>query len=118
MLIGLSLILFVLITNITTFLIWMIDAFQARKKEWKRSPFRLGHKFLIASTLPCPWGAILGQWIFQHKIKNVFYLFFVPIVLIVHVVTFISTILILNHWGLLFQALHIIFISSFFPIPI
>ncbi|KAG9390036.1 Protein of unknown function DUF1294 [Carpediemonas membranifera] len=111
MLIGLAFILIVFLLNVTSFIIWTIDAVQAKKKEWRKGPFRLGNKFLLVCSPIAPWGAILGQWILQHKIKNIFYLIFVPVCLAVHVITFISMILLLNHWNVLFEVIHVMFFS-------
>ena len=63
--------------NLIVFTAYGIDKYKAVKDKW-----RVRESTLIGLAAVAPWGAMLGMWVFRHKIrKSKFYLVYVFAVL-------------------------------------
>ena len=70
---------YLLIINITSFLLMGIDKFQAIRKKYRISETALLFISLIGGSI----GTILGMIIFKHKIKKIKFIILLPLFLII-----------------------------------
>lgn len=70
-------IFFLLIINLISFIIMMLDKYRAIKKQWRISERNL---FLLA-FLGGGFGIYIGMFIFKHKIRKKKFIFCIPIII-------------------------------------
>lgn len=75
------LIIYLVIINITSFVIMGIDKKRARNKEWRISEATLFATALLFGSL----GSNIGMKYFRHKTKHWYFVVFMPLILIVQV---------------------------------
>ena len=78
------LIIYLIVINITAFIIYGVDKAKAKKGAWRISERTL---FLVA-ILGGGIGALLGMWIFRHKTKHWYFVVGIPAILIAECIGF------------------------------
>ena len=76
------LIIYLVIINITSFVIMGIDKKRARNKEWRISEAALFTTALLFGSL----GSNIGMRFFRHKTRHWYFVIFMPLILVVQVV--------------------------------
>ena len=79
-------IIFFLLINILSFLLFGIDKQKAIKKKYRISEFTL----LLISFLGGSIGSLLGMIIFHHKTKKIKFILLIPLFLIINIIIFIK----------------------------
>lgn len=74
-------IIYLLIINVITFLIYGLDKWKAKKDKWRVPEKTL----LLLAVIGGSIGALLGMRVFRHKTKHVKFLIGVPVILILQV---------------------------------
>lgn len=73
---------YLLIMNLIGFLLMGIDKNKAKKQTWRVSEKALFLASLIGGSL----GTLLGMYVFRHKTKHWYFVIFMPLILIIHIV--------------------------------
>ena len=73
---------YLLIMNLIGFLLMGIDKNKAKKQTWRVSEKALFLASLIGGSL----GTWLGMYVFRHKTKHWYFVIFMPLILIIHIV--------------------------------
>ena len=79
------LVLYSILINIITFIIFTIDKKRAMEKKWRIPESRL----LLVSFLGGSIGGLLGMMILRHKTKKPKFIFLMPILLVANIITWI-----------------------------
>ena len=81
------LLLYLLIINLVTFLVFGLDKWKAKRKEKKDSVRRVPEKTLfLLSALGGSVGALLGMKVFHHKTLHKSFRFGIPAILVLQIV--------------------------------
>ena len=70
--------IYLLIINVVTFFVYLLDKHNARKKLYRVSEKNLILLALVGGSA----GALLSMYIFRHKTKHLFFTLSVPIILV------------------------------------
>lgn len=73
---------YLLIMNLIGFLLMGIDKNKAKKQTWRVSEKALFLASLIGGSL----GTLVGMYVFRHKTKHWYFVIFMPLILIIHIV--------------------------------
>jgi uncharacterized membrane protein YsdA (DUF1294 family) len=73
---------YLLIMNIIGFILMGIDKHKAKNKGWRTPEKALFLASLIGGSL----GTWLGMYVFRHKTKHWYFVIFMPLILILHIV--------------------------------
>ena len=76
-----TLIVYLVIINIVTFLLFGIDKRRAIKNKWRISEAML----LISSLIGGVIGGLFGMSVFHHKTKKIKFRILMPLILILHI---------------------------------
>lgn len=79
-----SLILYLIIINVITFVIFGVDKYKAIRQEWRIRESTLLGLALIGGSI----GGWLAMYIFHHKTKKVKFFVGIPIILVIQTVVF------------------------------
>ena len=79
-----SLILYLIIINVITFVIFGVDKYKAIRQEWRIRESTLLGLALIGGSI----GGWLAMYIFHHKIKKVKFFVGIPVILVIQIVVF------------------------------
>ena len=81
------LLLYLLLINLVTFLVFGLDKWKAKRKEKKDSVRRVPEKTLfLLSALGGSVGALLGMKVFHHKTLHKSFRFGIPAILVLQIV--------------------------------
>ncbi|MGL5694336.1 MAG: DUF1294 domain-containing protein [Peptostreptococcaceae bacterium] len=72
---------YLLIINITGFLLMYIDKSKARKKQWRISESTLLSVAIAGGSI----GSLLGMQFFRHKTKHVKFTLGIPVIMIIQI---------------------------------
>lgn len=75
-------IIYLIIINIITFIVFGIDKYKAQKSKW-RTPEKV---LFLLSAIGGSVGALAGMYTFRHKTKKTAFKFGIPAILVVQVV--------------------------------
>ena len=84
MMIHSSLILYLVIINVITFVIFGVDKYKAIRQEWRIRESTLLGLALIGGSI----GGWLAMYIFHHKTKKVKFFVGIPVILVIQIVVF------------------------------
>ena len=79
-----SLILYLVIINVITFVIFGVDKYKAIRQEWRIRESTLLGLALIGGSI----GGWLAMYIFHHKTKKVKFFMGIPVILVIQTVVF------------------------------
>ena len=79
-----SLILYLVIINVITFVIFGVDKYKAIRQEWRIRESTLLGLALIGGSI----GGWLAMYIFHHKTKKVKFFVGIPVILVIQIVVF------------------------------
>lgn len=79
-----SLILYLVIINVITFVIYGVDKYKAIRQEWRIRESTLLGLALIGGSI----GGWLAMYIFHHKTKKVKFFVGIPVILVIQIVVF------------------------------
>ena len=79
-----SLILYLIIINVITFVIFGVDKYKAIRQEWRIRESTLLGLALIGGSI----GGWLAMYIFHHKTKKVKFFVGIPVILVIQIVVF------------------------------
>lgn len=79
-----SLILYLVIINVITFVIFGVDKYKAIRQEWRIRESTLLGLALIGGSI----GGWLAMYIFHHKTKKVKFFMGIPVILAIQIVVF------------------------------
>ena len=79
-----SLILYLVIINVITFVIYGVDKYKAIRQEWRIRESTLLGLALIGGSI----GGWLAMYIFHHKTKKVKFFVGIPVILAIQIVVF------------------------------
>lgn len=79
-----SLILYLIIINVVTFVIFGVDKYKAIRQEWRIRESTLLGLALIGGSI----GGWLAMYIFHHKTKKVKFFVGIPVILVIQIVVF------------------------------
>lgn len=79
-----SLILYLVIINVITFVIFGVDKYKAIRQEWRIRESTLLGLALIGGSI----GGWLAMYIFHHKTKKVKFFVGIPVILVIQTVVF------------------------------
>lgn len=82
--IHISLILYLVIINVITFVIFGVDKYKAIRQEWRIRESTLLGLALIGGSI----GGWLAMYIFHHKTKKVKFFVGIPVILAIQIVVF------------------------------
>ncbi len=74
--------IYMLIMNLIGFFLMGIDKHKAKKHVWRVSEKGL----FLASIIGGSLGTLLGMYFFRHKTKHWYFVVFMPLILVVHIV--------------------------------
>lgn len=79
-----SLILYLVIINVITFVLFGVDKYKAIRQEWRIRESTLLGLALIGGSI----GGWLAMYIFHHKTKKVKFFVGIPVILVIQIVVF------------------------------
>lgn len=79
-----SLILYLIIINVITFVIFGVDKYKAIRQEWRIRESTLLGLALIGGSI----GGWIAMYIFHHKTKKVKFFVGIPVILVIQIVVF------------------------------
>ena len=82
--IHISLILYLVIINVITFVIFGVDKYKAIRQEWRIRESTLLGLALIGGSI----GGWLAMYIFHHKTKKVKFFVGIPVILVIQIAVF------------------------------
>lgn len=82
--IHISLILYLVIINVITFVMFGVDKYKAIRQEWRIRESTLLGLALIGGSI----GGWLAMYIFHHKTKKVKFFVGIPVILVIQIVVF------------------------------
>ncbi|MBE5821259.1 MAG: DUF1294 domain-containing protein [Clostridiales bacterium] len=77
-----ALLIYIILINIITFILFFLDKFYAKKEMWRISEKTL----LISSIIGGSIGALFGMKTFRHKVRKTRFNVGIPVILIIQVV--------------------------------
>lgn len=77
-------IIYLVVINIFTFIIYGIDKYRSVKKEWRISENTL----IIAAVIGGSAGALLGMKMFRHKTRHPKFAIGIPVILLVQLLVY------------------------------
>ena len=80
-----SIIIYLIVINLITFFAMWIDKRKAKKNKWRISEPTLLGLGLIGGSI----GGLLGMYTFRHKTKKARFKFGYPVIIALHIITYI-----------------------------
>ncbi|MBQ9334831.1 MAG: DUF1294 domain-containing protein [Lachnospiraceae bacterium] len=83
------LVIYLVVVNLLGFAMMGIDKARARKRAWRIPEAHLMIVALIGGSV----GSILGMWMFRHKTKHRYFVYGLPVILILQIAIVVAVIL-------------------------